>query len=369
MAESVSLLLNKIYYKAEVIGGGDYGSVCTVYDEEGNTFARKDFIEDHDYKLGYDLGILREISMLALLQPHNNPYIIRLHDICYENGYISILMPKMRCDLLRAVEQKELSPPRKLYISHKICAAVGYLHANSIMHRDIKTENILLSDDYEPVLADFSLAKVFNCSANGRTHTPSIGTDTFRAPEVVEKKGYSFPSDMWSVGVVLLEIFDEPLGEHKERVAMNIIRKKREKLTKKSLPLLIASLLQEDPQKRATYADALASPAFSKYDEPVLHREIFANTIAPKVVTNREIKKICAAYKFTNPMTAYAAEIYCKHFESPTKLQIRTCVILASKMYEEELIYDDDVERDILIDEYKKEEHIIFEKMNFCLFV
>ena len=358
-----SVLCKTSYYQAETIGGGDYGSICTVYDDDGHVYAKKDFIEV-DYDLGYDLGILREISTLMLLRPYNNPYIIQLHDIYDDNGKLSMIMPKLKCDLLHAIHSNNLTSSQKLHIAHKICVGVGYLHANNIIHRDIKTENILLSHSNDPIIADFSLAKIFDTTINEITHTPTIGTDTFRAPEVIAEEGYGFPADMWSIGVVLLELFDGPLGVHRERVVMNIIKKKKAKLTNKPLPTFILGLLNDDPKLRTTYSDALDAPVFKKFSRPTITRDIEAHIVPPRKVMNREIKKIYEAYKFTNPMTMYAADIYRK-FSS----NIRACVILAAKMYEEELVYKDDVSKDISAKIYMKEEQHIFAGMQYCLFV
>ena len=95
----------------------------------------------------------------------------------------------------------------KIRIAHGILSAVSYFHLNDIIHRDIKGDNIMLDYDkstreFIPILIDFSLAKVIQPHMlthgseqgaklisenieNETTHTPTVGTPTYKAPEVV----------------------------------------------------------------------------------------------------------------------------------------------------------------------------------------
>ena len=81
-------------------------------------------------------------------------------------------------------------------------AAVEYLHANSICHRDLKLENILLSNSSIKVI-DFGLSKTSEDLLNMRTR---IGTPYYVAPEVIiaaSEGPYSLKCDLWSVGVIV----------------------------------------------------------------------------------------------------------------------------------------------------------------------
>ncbi|ESQ40431.1 hypothetical protein EUTSA_v10012946mg [Eutrema salsugineum] len=101
--------------------------------------------------------------------------------------------------------------------------AISYLHSLKFVHGDIKSSNILLTEDLEPCLSDTCLATLFNLP----THTPrTIG---YNAPEVIETKRVSQRSDVYSFGVVILEMLTgkAPLtqpGLEDERVVVDLPR-------------------------------------------------------------------------------------------------------------------------------------------------
>lgn len=85
-------------------------------------------------------------------------------------------------------------------VTRQMIQALNYLHANKIIHRDIKLGNVLLKQDLFVKLIDFGLAKEYNPSDK-----PTIcGTPNYLAPEVLTHKGHREVSDMWSVGCVLV---------------------------------------------------------------------------------------------------------------------------------------------------------------------
>lgn len=78
-----------------------------------------------------------------------------------------------------------------------------YLHNYGIVHRDLKLENIMMTDTSEqsvPKLVDFGLAKMIG--PNEKAEEP-FGTLGYVAPEILEKKPYSFQCDMWSLGCIV----------------------------------------------------------------------------------------------------------------------------------------------------------------------
>jgi len=385
MACDSSFIHNTKYYRAEALGEGSYGSVITVYDDNGDTYALKLFSEcsektecseknTTESERDIELGTLREISTLRMLPKH--PNVMSMHDICIFDGALALVMPKMTSNLYDAIEAGYLSQTNKLNIAHGLVSAVAFLHVNLFIHRDIKTENVLLDFDLNPVLADFSLTKIFVDDQSQRTHTNPIGTCGYIAPEVVDDLPYGLPSDSWGVGVVLLELFGGLLNIDKDRAAIAKIQELTDKMTDKPVPSLLKGFLKMCPSERLRCDDALLLPVFAKFKNVVYERTVTCSLEPPITCYRRskeekksKLSRKFEAFCFDNPMTLFAAEKYFKEVsESKLWRAEESCLILASKLYEEDLIDLYEI-KDFDILKYISDEKKIFEAMGYCLFV
>lgn len=99
--------------------------------------------------------------------------------------------------------QFKLSESHVKKITLQLIMGVQYLHSFGIIHRDLKLENIVMSNDSDnacPKLADFGLASILGPS---ETASESYGTVGYASPEVLKKESYSFSCDTWSLGCIL----------------------------------------------------------------------------------------------------------------------------------------------------------------------
>ncbi|NXK47641.1 E2AK1 kinase, partial [Chauna torquata] len=113
-------------------------------------------------------------------------------------------------------------------IFQELLEGVCYIHSMGVMHRDIKPRNIFLhGSDHHVKIGDFGLAckdllwdnadQWFHTERmNGWTHTSGVGTCLYASPEQLQGSDYDFKSDMYSMGVILLELF-QPFGTEMER--------------------------------------------------------------------------------------------------------------------------------------------------------
>eukprot|EP00510_Aplanochytrium_minuta_P002384 CAMPEP_0184020576 /NCGR_PEP_ID=MMETSP0954-20121128/9423_1 /TAXON_ID=627963 /ORGANISM="Aplanochytrium sp, Strain PBS07" /LENGTH=402 /DNA_ID=CAMNT_0026302447 /DNA_START=161 /DNA_END=1369 /DNA_ORIENTATION=- len=101
--------------------------------------------------------------------------------------------------------QKSLPIDLLMYIMAPIFDAVRFLHSNGIIHRDIKEDNILVTEAGVPKLCDFGTA----CKYNGIAipyDSSYVGTESYSPPEIIQKKEYDTKVDVWALGVTMLSL-------------------------------------------------------------------------------------------------------------------------------------------------------------------
>jgi len=425
------------YHRAQALGEGTYGSVVCVYNDAGEELALKMFECDENNET-LELGTLRELSILRLLRGSNShPNIVEMVDIMEPgeegdctNGNLCMAMPLFRMDMRRAVKTGVVSPgaagrKQRVHIAHGLLSAVAFLHDNHIIHRDIKSDNVMIAladeesvndDTIKPILIDFSLAKFVDgpnaVLPPGSTHTGEVGTPTYVAPECVKKESYGLKSDLWSVGVVLLESLIGELDAEKDKDAARIIEEKKASLPESPFVNLIRCLLEPDAEKRLSAREALALPVFEKFNlhlPPIqllnidtalpdedeydddCENENKSNNISKtksskhKKLSPRErlVKKLCAELESKNPKTEVAALMYAKKMEqlddeleniSETQTLL-DCVVIANKFYEQELIDIDNLAEEYPsfeifdIDTFRDNEVALCSLTDYCLYL
>ena len=103
----------------------------------------------------------------------------------------------------------------KFYIIQLI-HGLKYLHDSSIMHRDLKLENLLLDDMAYLKIADFGVARVLR---HNQTSYEGIGTPAYFAPELLKGEGHTYPADWWAVGIIMYQMLSGVLPFHNRNPA------------------------------------------------------------------------------------------------------------------------------------------------------
>lgn len=190
--------LSKYEVEGESIGSGGYGKVFKVRNvETGNFFAIKQISKEKMGKNNIEKFSKNEIENM---KKSKHPNLIQLIEHFETDSDFFLVLPFMdEGDAFRYLKNNKISENDLFFLSIQLLCGLKCLTDLKILHRDVKLENMLLSDKGETiVISDFGFSK--EESEGGMTH---CGTYTTMAPEVIQHSKYTFKVDVYSLGVCL----------------------------------------------------------------------------------------------------------------------------------------------------------------------
>lgn len=148
-------------------------------------------------------SIVREYTLMSKMKGHGN--IVYCEDLEYiqqPDGYGWDIYIKMELlsPMLKAFSE-HYDEELVIRLGRDICSALSFCQKKNVLHRDIKPQNIFVSEDGSFKLGDFGVAKVTEATATGTT----AGTYKYMAPEIYCNEAYGFSADVYSLGIVLYE--------------------------------------------------------------------------------------------------------------------------------------------------------------------
>ncbi|XP_037933620.1 serine/threonine-protein kinase PITSLRE [Teleopsis dalmanni] len=187
---------------------GTYGVVYRAKDKRTNEIVALKRLKMEKEKEGFPITSLREINTLLKGQ---HPNIVTVREIVVGSNMdkIFIVMDYVEHDLKSLMEtmksRKQVFFPGEVKcLTQQLIHAVGHLHDNWILHRDLKTSNLLLSHKGILKVGDFGLAREYGSPL--KKYTSLVVTLWYRAPELLLcSPEYSTPIDIWSVGCIFAE--------------------------------------------------------------------------------------------------------------------------------------------------------------------
>lgn len=214
----------KEFSSEELLGRGAFGSVYKGTLSDGSVVAVKQIA--HDSNQG-EREFLAEVSIISRIRHRN---LVQLQGWCHEKGNLLLVydfMPNGSLDKLlennnsnanNNVANGDDSTPKttsalgwdvRHSVLRGVACALSYLHEECqqcVLHRDVKPSNVLLDENFSPHLADFGLARLIHHTTENVQTTIIAGTRGYLAPELIQVGKASTKSDVFSFGVLALEV-------------------------------------------------------------------------------------------------------------------------------------------------------------------
>ncbi|MFP4345500.1 MAG: protein kinase domain-containing protein [Anaerolineales bacterium] len=206
---SIQFLIGKTLGKYQVVEHLGHGGMAEVYMGQQVKLDRRVAIKVLHPFLAEDEGFVtrfqREARIVATLR---HPNIVQVYDFDHNEEYDIYYMVMEFIDgptLKEIMAEAPFAPSKVGDIGAAVADALGYAHRRDMVHRDIKPANIMFTEDGEPVLTDFGIARMMSLS--GLTASGAmVGTPAYMAPEIATGQSASAASDIYSLGVVLYEM-------------------------------------------------------------------------------------------------------------------------------------------------------------------
>ncbi|CAD8144028.1 unnamed protein product [Paramecium octaurelia] len=262
------------YHILHLIGEGSFGKVYKGRLKKSNQIAALKFISKRG-KSEKDLANLRqEIEILRRLKHEN---IILLLDAFETAGEFCLVTEFGQGVLFEILEDdRKISESEVRIIAQQLVRALHYLHSNRIIHRDMKPQNILISADGVVKLIDFGFARAM--STNTQVLHSIKGTPLYMAPELVQEQPYDHTVDLWSLGVILYELFvgQPPFYTNQIYSLIQLIIKDPVKYPdnmSSQFMSFLKGLLNKTPSQRLGWPELLNHPFIAETDQEKCDRK------------------------------------------------------------------------------------------------
>ena len=256
------------WQRGDLIGQGMFGKVYQALNlDTGELLAVK------TYKLNFNqniaraelVNIRRELLILRSLDHQNIVKYFQV-DVNQEDLSVDLIteyVPSGSMSMLLE-KYKSFSEPVIRNYTKQLLEGLAYLHENEVIHRDLKSANILITENSTLKLTDFGCSRRFDSDSNGQSRSFK-GSPYWMSPEMVLKQGHSYPSDIWSIGCLIIEMSTgRPPWSNYSKYSKDVLKLIAEPGNLPDIPKLSPKLkdflllcLRREPHKRPSAKDLL----------------------------------------------------------------------------------------------------------------
>ncbi|KAH8108873.1 kinase-like domain-containing protein [Phellopilus nigrolimitatus] len=276
----------KLYRSLVRIGQGASGGVYTAYQVGTNVSVA---IKQMDLEKQPKKDLI--INEILVMRSSRHPNIVNYIDSFLHRNELWVVMEYMEGGSLTDVVTANLMTEGQIAaVSRETCQGLEHLHRHGVIHRDIKSDNVLLSLTGDIKLTDFGFCAQISDPAHAK-RTTMVGTPYWMAPEVVTRKEYGPKVDIWSLGIMAIEMVEgePPYLNQNPLKALYLIATNGTPTIANPESLsptfrdYLARTLEVDAEKRPDAAQLLQH-AFFKLSEPL-------RTLTPLIKAARELAK------------------------------------------------------------------------------
>src|SRR6267378_2634763 len=197
--------IGKYRVKGE-LGRGGMGAVYLAEQPGlGREVAIKELLQAAD-----PVALRRFLQEAQVMARTSHPNLVQVHDMELQGNINYLVLEFVRGRSLRDwMNQAPIPPPQVFAVMHGVLQALDYAHRHAIVHRDMKPENVLISDEGMVKVADFGIARLTDDTGVGGTATKTgttVGTPQYMSPEQVASSKVDGRSDLYSAGIVFYEL-------------------------------------------------------------------------------------------------------------------------------------------------------------------
>jgi len=257
----------KLYKKTQFAGKGGFGRVYYAKHINEKAQGARVAIKKMPHKSVKEQRM--NLDEVAVLYFCDHPNIVKYHHSYLYDDEIALIMEYLEGgSLSQACKRFTFTESHIAHIAREMLKGISYLHTNHLVHRDLKSANVMLSIKAEIKLIDFGLTvDASMCKVH------MVGSPFWMPPEMIQNKPHGYPADIWSFAICLMEMADKKPPHRKSRVKAMFISGteglapyviERQPHYSQEFSDFLLLCLNMDPSQRATTEQLLQHPFLTK---------------------------------------------------------------------------------------------------------